>query len=243
VADYSERHLGWFRAMRGKIGYEIMKRNRCAFLLMWVIGERGQYSDEFNQHNLNPGEAFLGDFENYGMSEREYRTAKRLLEKWGFATFKATSKGTVGTLADTRLFSIFRLESDGQKDRQLSNGRRTGDGQATTTKNSKNKRTEEQKGEGPLVASDSQKEKKQCTSEQYIFMEKHALEIEKELKEIRSRYDGHESWKPEDTARSKELRQTLSKIKKLAEDRIAGLTEGIAVESPTVRRRQHHGNF
>ncbi|MCX6923055.1 MAG: hypothetical protein NT154_07585, partial [Verrucomicrobia bacterium] len=46
-----------------------------------------------------------------------------------------TNKGTVGKLTDTRLFSIFRLASDGQNDSQATDSRRTGDGQPTTTKN------------------------------------------------------------------------------------------------------------
>ena len=130
-----ERNCGWFRAMRGPTPLELIRANPSAFILAYIISYRAQYSAEFNRHNLALGEALIGDHRNYGMSERQYRTAKQKLEKWHFATFKATTKGTIAKLTDTRLFSIFRLESDGQKDKQPTGKRRPSDGQPTTTKN------------------------------------------------------------------------------------------------------------
>jgi hypothetical protein len=41
------------------------------------------------------------------MSQPEYRTSKLLLEKANFATFRSTSKGTIASLTDSRLFTIF----------------------------------------------------------------------------------------------------------------------------------------
>lgn len=106
--------VGWFRAMRGPEPLELIKSNPLAYILAAVIAHRGQFSVGFNRYGLALGEALLGDHRNYGMSAREYRTAKQQLQKWGFATFKATNKGTVAKLADTRLFAIFRLEADNQ---------------------------------------------------------------------------------------------------------------------------------
>ena len=135
--------VGWFRAMRSSEALELLKASPHAFNLAFVIAYRGQYRDGFNRHDLALGESLLGDFKEYGMSERQYRTAKVQLAKWRFATFKTTNKGTIGKLIDTRLFSIFRLESDGQKDTQATGSRRTSDGQATDSR--RLPRTEEQK--------------------------------------------------------------------------------------------------
>lgn len=87
---------------------------------------------------LNPGECFLGDYAALGLSERQYRTAKKNLEKFGLATFKATNKGTVGKLTNSDIYDINESESD----RQKTGSRRTGDEQATTNKNDKNVKKE-----------------------------------------------------------------------------------------------------
>lgn len=129
---------GWFKAMRELEPLELIKANPLAFVLAYVIAHRSRYHVGFNRHNLALGEALLGDFKSYGMSERQYRTAKEQLAKWGFATFRTTNKGTIGKLTDTRLFSVFRLPADGRKDEQVTDSRRTADGQPTTNKISKN---------------------------------------------------------------------------------------------------------
>jgi hypothetical protein len=131
---------GWFRAMRSNDALELIRTNPFAYVLAAVIAHRGRYHESFNQHNLELGEAFLGDFEAYGMTEQNYRTAKAQLSKWGFATFKPTSKGTVARLADTRLFSIFRLEANYQNNERVSDGQRTCNGRVTTNKDQKNGR-------------------------------------------------------------------------------------------------------
>ncbi len=45
---------------------------------------------------LDAGECFLGDFKAFGLSEQEYRTAKKHLEKLNFATFRTTATVTAG---------------------------------------------------------------------------------------------------------------------------------------------------
>jgi hypothetical protein len=138
---------GWFRAMRTQEVTELLAASPDAFLLAFVIAFRAQWSTRFNRHGCAPGEAFLGDFQSYGMTERRYRTAKAHLEKWGFATFRATNKGTVARLTDTRLFEVLLVTGDEQNDRQETNSRRTTRGRATTTDEQKIYRTIEVVGE------------------------------------------------------------------------------------------------
>lgn len=138
---------GWFRAMRTQEAAELLAFSADAFLLAYVIAYRAQWSTRFNRHGCAPGEAFLGDFREYGMTERRYRTAKAHLEKWGFATFKATNKGTIAKLTDSRLFDVLLSPRDGQDDEPETSDRRTADGQATTTDERKSRRAEEVVGD------------------------------------------------------------------------------------------------
>jgi hypothetical protein len=143
-------NAGWFKVTRGEVWAEVVKANPLAYVLAALIAHRARWNDGFNRHGLALGEAFLGDFENYGMSERQYRTAKGQLQEWGFATFRATNKGTIGKLTDTRLFAIYAIAIDGQgasqKTDQPTNGTRASDGQVTDNRRlTKIGRAEEQK--------------------------------------------------------------------------------------------------
>lgn len=115
---------GWFRAHRNPEALELIRANQNAFVLLYVIAFRAQWKVGFNRHNLAREEALLGDHENYGMSERQYRTAKQKLQTYGFATFKTTNKGTVAKLANTAIFSVSTAANDGQNDSRPTSDRR-----------------------------------------------------------------------------------------------------------------------
>ena len=126
-----------------------------AFVLLYVIAYRAQRTAAFNRYNLQPGEAVIGDCENCGMSERAYRTAKQVLQKFKFATFRATSKGTIARLINTGIFDVNLEVSDGQNDEWVTDRRRTPDEQATTTKKPKKKKNEKKGRKGLAGASSS----------------------------------------------------------------------------------------
>lgn len=126
--------------MRDGDALELIKENGNAFVLLTVIAFRAQRTAGYNAHNLLPGEAFVGDLKSLDMTERGYRTAKLLLEKRGFATFKATSKGTIARLINTRVFDVNAEQSDEQSDEQPTSNRRASDEQVTTTKNGRTER-------------------------------------------------------------------------------------------------------
>lgn len=102
----SKPTLGWFKASRHPDALALIRANPFAYVLAAIIAHRAKWRDGFNPNKLRMGEALLGDHENYGMTMQRYRTAKKYLEDWGFATIRATSRGTVAKLIDTRLFSI-----------------------------------------------------------------------------------------------------------------------------------------
>jgi hypothetical protein len=121
---------GFLKLMRGPETEELMGHPN-EFLLLTIISYRARRSDSFNGEGLQPGEAVIGDFRNYGLTERQYRTAKQRLEKWRFSTFRATNKGTIAKLTDSRVWDINMNEGDGQATgKRQKNDRQTTD---TTT--------------------------------------------------------------------------------------------------------------
>lgn len=182
---------GWFRAMRSTESLEVLKANPMAFILAYVIAYRSRYNLAFNQHALALGEAFLGDFQNYGMSQQQYRTAKKNLAMWQFATFRTTNRGTIGKLTDTRLFSVFRLEANEQTNNQATNSQQAANKQLTTNKISKNGKNEK-KGESPPNAVSSET-KKSLSSAERISYEGERVRIKERLHEIKNGAS-HTAW-------------------------------------------------
>src|SRR5208282_3906749 len=127
---------GFIKQNRSDEVLEMLKdgKNHDAFILLNVIALRAKRTSCFS-HDIEIGEALLGDHQNYGMTLQRYRTAKQKLEKWKFATFRTTSKGTIAKLSDDRVWdvnletNINRSTSESTLEQQASNKR------ATTNKN------------------------------------------------------------------------------------------------------------
>lgn len=118
-----------------------------AFALLTQVALRARRSGQkFNLHNLSVGQALIGDRQSIGASEQNYRTAKEQLEKWGFATFQPTNKGTIASLTDTRVFDI-NIERDNNPSNDPANNSTTFQTTSplTTKKKSKKAISEESK--------------------------------------------------------------------------------------------------
>jgi len=116
---------------RSKITEELLQKPDC-FALLTQIALRAKRSDDFNLHNLQIGESFIGDYQRAGLTEQRYRTAKNNLSKWGFATFRATNKGTVATLVNSTIFSYSKIPNNGQADSPATDEQRSSNGPTTT---------------------------------------------------------------------------------------------------------------
>ena len=81
------QNVGFLKLIRSDKTLALMG-DPTAFTLASVIAFRAQRTTAFNIHGLEPGEALLGDHARYGMSERQYRTAKKRLAAWAIATFR-----------------------------------------------------------------------------------------------------------------------------------------------------------
>jgi hypothetical protein len=106
-----------------------------AFLLLFQIAWRAKRTNGFNAHGLKVGQAMVGDYKSIGLTEQKYRTAKGLLEKGGFATFKGTNKGTIASIINSRVFDI--NEECEQRPKQRTNNEQT----TTIKKEKKEKNT------------------------------------------------------------------------------------------------------
>jgi hypothetical protein len=129
----------FIKAYRNPDALALMKSNRNAFCLYYVIAVRARRNrDGFNPYNLAPGEAPLGDYENYGMSEKEYRGAKAFLEKHRIAAFRRANRGTIATLLNSDVFDINADPEGEQKGSDgADKGRTEGDQRATINKEKK----------------------------------------------------------------------------------------------------------
>ena len=123
--------------------WDIIKE-RTAFILLSVIAQRTSRRGNPIK-DIGPGQALIGDYKVYGMTEQEYRTAKDKLVKWGFINVTGTNLGTVATLLPNDIYDINAEPVLGiATDKQ-----RASNEQATTIKND-NKVKKEKKQTKPV---------------------------------------------------------------------------------------------
>jgi hypothetical protein len=90
---------------------------------------------------LDIGECFIGH-KGLGITEQQYRTAKKNLKKWGFVEFKkgkkATDTGTVAKLLNSTVYDINEEEGNGTGNGRPTEDQRKGNGRVTTNNNDNN---------------------------------------------------------------------------------------------------------
>jgi len=115
-------------------GYDLsIHKYPNAFNLLCVIAQRAKRVESFDNNGLKIGEALIGDFKNYGLTEQEYRTAKKQLKSFKLITDKVTPKGTIAKLLNSAIFDINVSDGNGLAN-TLPNTRAT-DGQRLTRSN------------------------------------------------------------------------------------------------------------
>jgi hypothetical protein len=93
----------FLKQIRSEKTVELFRYPYCLNLLNIIAYRASRNGDGLERR---PGEALIGDYENYGMTERVYRTTKKRLTKWHLATFRTTNKGTIATLNDSSIYDI-----------------------------------------------------------------------------------------------------------------------------------------
>jgi len=96
---------GCVELRRSRDAFELL-RDPFAFVLLSVIALRLRTAPGLAIDGLKQGEAMIGDHDRYGMTQAEYRNAKKRLEKYGLAVFRGTVQGTVASLVGNTVFAI-----------------------------------------------------------------------------------------------------------------------------------------
>ena len=109
--------IGFIQFMRTKESIELLKTPN-AFILLAVIAQRARWTDEPIENGLKAGQALIGDYYNYGMSKKQYRTAKEALRRTHYVTLRATHRGTIAKLINTKVFDININQDDTSDDTQ-----------------------------------------------------------------------------------------------------------------------------
>ena len=130
----------FIKLQRSEATWELLQDGN-AFVLLTQIALRAKRTGEFSVHGLRIGQALIGDYRACGLTEQEYRSAKIRLTRYGLATFKATSRGTIATLLDSSVYDINPCEEQRPNNGHVTDDQRTGNEQITTNKNDKNERT------------------------------------------------------------------------------------------------------
>lgn len=86
---------------------ELLENDPNTFLLLSQIALRARRKEsKFDDKNLQPGQALIGDHRTIGLSRQQYRDCQAKLLKWKIATFQGTNKGTIATLISTEIYDI-----------------------------------------------------------------------------------------------------------------------------------------
>ena len=82
-----------------------LMKDTAAFLMLLKIAYNTKTDEGFSIPGLEIGEALITP-DIVGLSPQTFRTTKKKLEKWGFATFKPTFKGTIAKMITDKFFAV-----------------------------------------------------------------------------------------------------------------------------------------
>lgn len=132
--ETKNEYLGFVKLVRSSQVEHLIAKRPTAFCLLAIIAYRARRTNERHFDDLQIGEAYIGDYKSYGVTEAKYRKDKDFLEKYGLVTFKPTTKGTIARIADTSIFDINAEEITSKQ----TNESQSDNARQTTNKNDKN---------------------------------------------------------------------------------------------------------
>ncbi len=136
-----ERFIKLVRQEDSELLRHMIRRNHNAFILLTVIANRARRSAEPHPvTGRKQFEAEVGDYEEYGLSRQQYRTALVHLERWKIITIKPTTKGTIVKLINMGVFDINPEGSNHQGNQLPTISQPSSNHQPTTKKNEKNEK-------------------------------------------------------------------------------------------------------
>jgi len=111
----SEKKL-FVKLVRGPESRDLLVKYPKEFLLLSLIALRSRWSPTDLPLRLEPGEAMVGkgDFEKWGFSAKQYRTALERLKKWHFVDTRRAPCGTIAKLINSGIYDL-NLEARGNE--------------------------------------------------------------------------------------------------------------------------------
>jgi hypothetical protein len=85
---------------------EVIARNNAAFCMLALIASRAWRGPSIDRHGCRAGEAFIGDYAQWGLTPKGYRVAKKQLEEFGLCSFRTTNRGTIAKLLTRDIFDL-----------------------------------------------------------------------------------------------------------------------------------------
>lgn len=142
---------GYVKLMRSDAAFQLLERDHNAFILLCIIALRARRVGGLDLLNLRLGEALIGDFQKYGMTQGQYREAKARLERYGIATFRTTSRGTIAKLTDTSVFDSNIEPNNKPNNEPTTTEQRANNEPTTTNKNEKKGKKDIRRFQPPTI--------------------------------------------------------------------------------------------
>lgn len=128
--------MSFIKTHRESAVFDFLAKNRhSALVLLLIIARRAKRSHNHPDKRLEIGEAYIGDYETYGVTKQIYRTDKALLKSTGQITLRTTNKGTIARLVSKDLFDINSAELTPILTPELTQQQHTTNTPATPNKN------------------------------------------------------------------------------------------------------------
>lgn len=131
----------FIKLKRSAATLELLKHPN-SFNLLALIAYRAKRTGDFSVHDLEIGEALIGDFKSCGLTRQQHRTALSNLKKWQLVTTRATNRGTIAKIVNSNIFDINPDESNHQNNQTTTNEQPASNQPATTNKNDKKRKND-----------------------------------------------------------------------------------------------------
>ncbi|BBO76143.1 hypothetical protein DSCW_35600 [Desulfosarcina widdelii] len=128
--------LPFIQMMRSEETRELLQRPN-EFMLLALIAYRAKRTNGFSAHNLEIGEALIGDHKSCGLTRQKYRSALNNLRAWQFITTKTTNKGTIAKIINSNVFNVNCEIVNHQDNQKISIEQPLNNHQTTTNNNDK----------------------------------------------------------------------------------------------------------
>ena len=130
--------------IRSEETLHLLEKYPNSFLLLSLIAIRARRTDT-KILDLKIGDALIGDHKSCGLTQQQYRSAKKHLTNLQLCNFKTTNKGTIATICNTDIYDINITTNQQATNKQLTSNQQATNKQVTTNNKEKKDNKENNK--------------------------------------------------------------------------------------------------